>query len=69
MKLHPREPQVRAADLEISQAVIAAWERHDLTYAEMLTILTGTLGRVTKYLLRAERHPEQPGRPAGLEGI
>ena len=39
----------------------------DLTYVEYLQVLTELQQSALKYMLRAERHPDDPDKPADLE--
>ncbi len=66
MTIHPRDLIVDAARHEIEGACLDAFRKHGLTYAERLTILNGIMASSLKYALRAERHPEDPGRPSGV---
>jgi hypothetical protein len=62
MKLHPRTQPVAAASAAIRQALVELQTEHDLTWVEMLRILGEHQERLTKQLLRSERHPDNPGR-------
>lgn len=66
-RIHPRERVVAVARGEISLAVSEVVSRHDLTYAEVFSILGGEIQGFAKYAIRDERHPDDPGRPGGLE--
>lgn len=70
MRLHPREEVVSRARVDLMEKLLD-WRRgHDLTTAELFSILGGTLGGeitgIAKYLIREERHGDQD-RPGGLE--
>jgi hypothetical protein len=67
VRQHHREPIVRRAALDLSDYALKLRERNDLTYVEYLGILNEEVARVLKYALRAERHPDDPDKPAGLE--
>jgi hypothetical protein len=67
VRLHPRYAIAKAAELQISKAIGDAVTEHDLTYAEVLLILTGELKLWATYLLRTERHPDNPERKADEE--
>jgi len=67
MKLHPRVLIVQKAQRELSESLWAIEARHRLTFAEMFSILAQAVEQVAKYAIRAERHPEDPSRPGGLE--
>jgi hypothetical protein len=53
---------VNSADLEIRLAVTKAWEKYDLTTAEVTKILANATANMTKYLIRDERHPCDPDK-------
>ena len=57
MKLHPRTLDVQGASSRIRSILIDLQERHGLTDAEMLGVLTEAQQSTIKYVLRAERHP------------
>ena len=72
MRLHPREALVTQAHLDLTRRILDWREQHDdLTFGELLSILGGTLGdqvtSLAKYEIRAERHPDDPDKPGGLE--
>jgi hypothetical protein len=62
MRLHPRTRLVQLAELEINEAISAVWKRHDLTSLEVCQILTSRLALTQKYMLRSERHPDNPDK-------
>lgn len=64
MKLHPRTLPVQGAEAEIRLALIRLQQERDLTDVEMLQAVGVWQASVLKYMLRAERHPEDPDRPA-----
>ncbi len=70
MPLHQRFFVVKAASLELETAVSKVVQDHGLTYVEALQALAEIQTRFLKYMLRAERHPNDPERkgdeaPAG----
>jgi hypothetical protein len=67
VRQHHREPIVSRAGLDLSDFALKLREQHDLTYIEYLGILNQEVARVLKCALRAERHPDDPDKPAGLE--
>lgn len=67
MKIHKRVPIVNEASAEIAQHFVKTASKHNLTSIEMLGILHDIAGTTLKYALRAERHPENPDQPSGLE--
>lgn len=71
LKLHPRELFMREAKVDLARRVMAWHEDHkDLTDGEVLGIIGEILGaeimQVAKYMVRSERHPDDPDKPAGL---
>jgi hypothetical protein len=52
---------------------VLGWEGDhlDLTDVELLAVVSGVLGEqlgdTVKAMLRAERHPDDPDKPAGIE--
>ena len=67
MKLHRRELIVQDAESEFSGFYIDWLKKHELTYAEILSIFSSRLASMAKYAIRSERHPDDPDRPGGLE--
>ena len=67
MRLHHRTMAVAQASAEIGMNLIALQHEHGLTDIEMMQALTAWQERKLKYMLRAERHPEDPDRPAEQE--
>ncbi len=64
MKLHPRTMIVQTASGEIQQAIAIITQKHDLSAIEVICICARFLAEYTKYPLRAERHPNHPGKKA-----
>lgn len=64
MKLHPRYTIVRAASAELNGFVSQLVDKHDLTATELLQLLSEQIGNELKYMLRAERHPDDPDKKA-----
>lgn len=64
MRLHPRTLPVQKAAANIRTELGELQDIHDLTNVEMLGILLEIAGHYTKYVLRAERHPDDPDRKA-----
>ena len=67
MKLHHRTLSVAQASADISQALIALQQEHGLTDIEMMQAVATWQDRKLKYMLRAERHPDDPDKPAEQE--
>lgn len=72
MRMHPRTEIVTQARSALTEAVLR-WERDhpDLTDGEWIgivsSVLSGQLENWAKHTIRAERHPDDPDRPGGLE--
>jgi hypothetical protein len=67
LRLHPRTMPVQKAEAKLEQLLLEFQDEYDLTDIEMLRILIGRQMTITKYMLRAERHPEDPERKADEE--
>jgi len=67
MKRHPRAIAAQKAESEISESISAIAEKHELSDIELLQIMNGLLATTLKYMLRAERHPDNPDLPADVE--
>lgn len=59
MKLHPRHDQVTRASIHINQEVTRAVATWDLTFAELVSILTACIASWTKFQIRDERKPPE----------
>ena len=55
---------VKSAEVELTQFLRQWAERHELTWCEMARALTEQIQMCLKYMLRAERHPEDPNKKA-----
>jgi hypothetical protein len=55
---------VKRAEVELSQFLLHWAERHGLTWCEMARALTEQTQVCLKYILRSERHPEDPNKKA-----
>ena len=55
MKLHPRHEQMTKAGLEIQEAITAASVKHDLTDAEVISILSVYISSIARFQIRGER--------------
>lgn len=72
MRIHPRAKLLIQARSALREAVLGWSDDHpDLTEAEWLSAVSSVLleqvGDVVKYMLRAERHPDNPDKPGGIE--
>ncbi len=64
MRLRPRTLPVQSASRKIRDALDQLQEQYDLTDVEMLRVLLEHQQSMSKYWLRAERHPDDPDRKA-----
>lgn len=67
MTPHPRHQSVTEAQFEIGVKLNALQREHGLTNTEMLQAVTSWQGTALKYMLRAERHPDDPSAAADEE--
>lgn len=59
--------KVQKAETDLSMKLLKFQQKHDLTDIEMLQILTQRQQTLLKYMLRAERHPDDPEKRADEE--
>jgi len=65
LRLHARTMPVQRAHAELGMMISKWWGEQDgLTPAELVGILLQETASIHKYVLRAERHPDDPGRKA-----
>lgn len=64
MKIHPRTRVVQEAQNAIANELDSIAEAKKLTAVEMLQILNGYQATYLKFMLRRERHPNNPSKPA-----
>lgn len=64
MRLHDRTLKCQGARIRISEALSKLQEEHELTDIEMLQALSQHQDTMLKYMLRAERHPDNPEKRA-----
>jgi hypothetical protein len=71
MKLHPREQIVNTARTDLTEKLLQWHKAHDLTDGELFSVIGDVLGgqiaNLAKYMIRAERHPDDPDKPGGWE--
>lgn len=60
MRVHPRTMIVQQAENELQNAFHEIWKRHGLTTLEAMMITQNMAPRLAKYLLRTERHGDNP---------
>lgn len=56
--------RVNCAEFELEEFLLTWAERHDLTWCEVARLLTELAQRCLAYMLRAERHPDDPNKKA-----
>lgn len=66
MRIDAEAQRVRMAQAEVTVAVWKLQAEHDLTDVEMLQAIAGWQDTKLKHMLRAERHPDDPDRPADV---
>jgi hypothetical protein len=64
LRLHPRTMPVQKAEGHFKRYVHEFQDEYDLTDIEMLRALIDAQQSITKYMLRAERHPDNPDQKA-----
>ena len=62
MKIHKRTLVVEQARNELVSFMIALEQKYELTFGEMYSILGNKIADLAKYQIRAERHPNSPGK-------
>jgi hypothetical protein len=67
MRLHHRTQAVAQASADIGMKLIALQQEHGLTDIEMMQAMLTWQERKLKWMLRAERHPDDPDKPAEQE--
>ncbi len=67
LRLHPRTMPVQKAEAKFMNVAFEFQNEHDVTDIEMLRILILCQQSITKYMLRAERHPDNPDQKADEE--
>jgi hypothetical protein len=67
LRLHPRTMPVQRAEAAVAMAVATLQREWGLTDVEMLRALLAVQQGITRHMLRAERHPDDPERKADEE--
>lgn len=62
MRIHPRLYVVQQASNELAAKLNELEQTHSLTYGEMFSMLAERMANLAKYLIREERHPENPDK-------
>ena len=60
LKLHKRRDIVQKARGEFETFLLELEQKHALSYGEMFSLLGSAVANLTKYQIRAERHPDDP---------
>ncbi len=67
MRLHPRTLPVQAAGNKLDEILWNFQDENGLTYVEMLRLLISHQEKITKYMLRTERHGKKSDKNADEE--
>ena len=67
MRVSARSQEVAIAQSEIAVKLNKLQAEHGLTNIEMLQAVTSWQGTALKYMLRTERHPDDPDKGADEE--
>jgi hypothetical protein len=67
MKLHSRHQLVERARIELMELIDEWIKKHRLTAVEAMRCITGETHELTRYMLRRERHPDDPDKKADEE--
>jgi hypothetical protein len=67
MRLHPRREVTVKADLEFREFFNQWQRRHDLTHGETIRILAQAIDTEGRYMVRQERHPDDPDKKGDEE--
>jgi len=67
IRLHHRTRIVREADSKIREAVFKAISEFDLTFGEILGILSNIIALEAMFLVRVERHPDNSDKKGDEE--
>jgi hypothetical protein len=63
VKIHHREAIVQKAEADVMDVFV----RSKLTLAEQVRVCSSIVAHCAKWLIRDERHPDDPDTPGGLE--
>lgn len=67
LRISERAQRVGIAQSQLVVDILDFAREHDLTNIELLQALNGVEASILKYMLRSERHPEDPDQPADCE--
>lgn len=62
MQIHERTMPVKKAGLELSNFFLEWQQKHGLTFGEVFKLTLEVLQRETVYIIRQERHPNDPDK-------
>ncbi len=69
-RIHPREEIVEEAETKLRDA-ISEVSKMDITWGEYIRAISNAFGdalsRAAKYMIRQERHPDDPDKPGGIQ--
>jgi hypothetical protein len=66
IKMHKRFMHVQYAKAQVATALDDLKEKHKLTDIEMMRALLGYMQTELKFMLRTERHPDDPDKQADV---
>jgi hypothetical protein len=61
-----RRPRFAAALAEWRDGLLQIQGQHELTYGEWMSIFGNDIARLSKWCIRAERHPNDPDKPGDV---
>jgi hypothetical protein len=67
IKIHSRFKRIQTAKLELSEIMVDLQGRHELTDLETAKCLIEETQEWMKYMLRSERHPDDPPKKTDEE--
>lgn len=67
MKIHPRYKVVNEAKIKFETFFLDLEKEYHLTFGEMFQIISSSMADLSKYLIRAERHPLDPEKKGDEE--
>ncbi len=67
MKISKRDMDMRVAESELTKFLLDWEKKHRPTYGELVGFHARELSMLAKYMVREERHPEDPDMPGGIE--
>jgi hypothetical protein len=61
-QIHPRYFITEKARFEVANLLLRLETEHNLTYGEIVQILSGEIVSVARYMIRSERHPKNKNK-------